>query len=124
MQKPYFRKLFHPELNEPVLVEGLPGFGNVGKIAARLLIDFAQAKLFTELYSPSLPDYVVVDKDGICHAPRYEFYASSTGKTQFIILTGDAQPSRCDDGWSSYAASGRGGLRSLHLFKAHCRNHG
>lgn len=96
MQKPYFRKLFHPELKEPVFVEGLPGFGNVGKIAARLLIEFAQAKLFTELYSPSLPDYVVVDKDGICHAPRYEFYASSTGKTQFIILTGDAQPSLDD----------------------------
>ena len=96
MQKPYFHQLFHPELKEPILVEGLPGFGNVGKIAARLLIDFAQAKLFTELYSPSLPDYVVVNKKGICHAPRYEFYASSRGKTHFIVLTGDAQPALDD----------------------------
>jgi len=105
MQKPYFRKLFHPELKEPVFVEGLPGFGNVGKIAARLLIDFAQAKLFTELYSPSLPDYVVVDKKGICHAPRYEFYASSKGKTHFIVLTGDAQPS-LDDFVAHYSLCG------------------
>jgi uncharacterized protein (TIGR00162 family) len=93
MDKPYLRRLFSPELKEPVIVEGLPGFGNVGKIAAKLLIEFAQAKLFAELYSPSLPDYVIVNKNGICRAPRYEFYASSTGKTHFIVLTGDAQPS-------------------------------
>jgi len=93
MDKPYFRHLFRPELKEPVFVEGLPGFGNVGKIAAQLLIDFAQAKPFAELYSPSFPDYVIVNKNGICRAPRYEFYASSVGKTHFIILAGDVQPS-------------------------------
>ena len=98
MHKPYFHHLYHPELKKPILIEGLPGFGNVGKIAARLLIEFSQAKLFTELYSPSLPDYVIVNKNGICHAPRYEFYASSTGKTHLIILTGDAQPSIEDIG--------------------------
>ena len=93
MNKPYFRHLFDPELEAPVFVEGLPGFGNVGKIAAGLLIDFAQAKLFAELYSPFFPDYVIVDKEGICRPPRYEFYASTTGKNHFIILTGDTQPS-------------------------------
>jgi len=93
MNKPYFRHLFDPELEAPVFVEGLPGFGNVGKIAAGLLIDFAQAKLFAELYSPYFPDYVIVDKEGICRPPRYEFYASTTGKKNFIILTGDTQPS-------------------------------
>ena len=93
MNKPYFRHLFDPELEAPVFVEGLPGFGNVGKIAAGLLIDFAQAKLFAELYSPFFPDYVIVDKEGICRPPRYEFYASTTAKNHFIILTGDTQPS-------------------------------
>jgi hypothetical protein len=34
-----------------------------------------------------------VNKNGICRPPRYEFYASSTNKSQFIILTGDTQPS-------------------------------
>jgi len=106
MDKPHFRHLFSPELREPVFVEGLPGFGNVGKIAARLLLDFVQAKLFAELYSPSLPDYVLVDKNGICRAPRYAFYASSTGKTHFIILTGDAQPS-LDDIVAHYGLCGR-----------------
>jgi len=93
MDKPEFRQIFHPKLEHPVFVEGLPGFGNVGKIAARLLIEHTKAKRFAELYSPSFPDYVIVNKNGICRPPRYEFYASSANKNQFIILTGDTQPS-------------------------------
>jgi hypothetical protein len=96
MDKTYFQNLFHPKLEEPMFVEGLPGFGNVGKITAQLLIKHTKAKLFTELYSPSLPDYVIVNTNGICRPPRYEFYASSTKKPNFIILTGDAQPSLND----------------------------
>ena len=93
MDKSFFRSLFSPELETPVFIEGLPGFGNVGKIAARMLIDSSQAKLFAELYSPFFPDYVIVNKSGICRPPRYEFYASSTESPNLIILTGDAQPS-------------------------------
>jgi len=93
MDKSYFRELFHPKLVNPVFIEGLPGFGNVGKIAAKLVIKSTRAKLFTELYSPFLPDYVMVNREGICRPPRYEFYASSIEKASFIVLTGDAQPS-------------------------------
>ena len=96
MDKPYFRRLFRPELESPVFVEGLPGFGSVGKIAARLLIEFTRAKPFAELYSPSFPDYVIVSADGVCRPPRYGFYSSSMGKSHFIILTGDVQPSLDD----------------------------
>lgn len=76
-----------------MFVEGLPGFGHVGKIAARLLIEFTRAKVFAELYSPTFPDYVIVNRDGICRPPRYEFYTATMGNTDFVILTGDAQPS-------------------------------
>jgi len=93
LDKPYFHKVFHPKLENPVFVEGLPGFGNVGKIAAHLLIESTRAKVFAELYSPSFPDYVIVDKDGICRPPFYEFYTATMGNTDFVILTGDAQPS-------------------------------
>jgi len=96
LDKPVFRVISEPKLENPVLVEGLPGFGNVGKLAARLLIEFTRAEVFAELYSPSFPDYVFVDKDGICRPPRYEFSTATFGKTQFLILTGDAQPSRDD----------------------------
>jgi len=105
MDKSYLRELFHPRLVNPVFIEGLPGFGNVGKIAARLLIKSTRAKLFTELYSPFLPDYVMVNRKGICRPPRYEFYASSIDKAGFIILTGDAQPS-VDDITAHYELCG------------------
>jgi len=93
MDKPHFRYLSRPKLEEPIFVEGLPGFGNVGKIVARMLIESSGAKVFAELYSPSFPDYVIVRKDGICRPPRYAFYAASTEKPHLIVLTGDAQPS-------------------------------
>ena len=93
MDEPYLRYLSHPKLETPVFVEGLPGFGNVGKIAARLLIESSRAELFAELYSPFFPDYVIVGKSGICRPPRYAFYASSMEKSHLIVLTGDAQPS-------------------------------
>ncbi len=91
MDRPYLRMLFRPEVKEPTLITGLPGFGNIGKIVANLLIKFSQAELFAELYSPSFPDIVIVDKDGVCRLPRYEFYAPKSGRN-IIILTGDVQP--------------------------------
>jgi len=96
LDKPYFHMLSQPKLESPVFVEGLPGLGNVGKIAARLIIEFTHANVFAELYSPSFPDYVVVNKEGVCQPPKYKFHTASLEKTQFVILSGDAQPSRED----------------------------
>jgi hypothetical protein len=96
MNRPYFRILSTPVLEDPIFVEGLPGFGNVGKIAANLLIEFCSAKAFAELYSPSFPDYVAVDSTGICRLPRYDFHAAPMDKNDFVIMTGDTQPSTDD----------------------------
>jgi len=93
MDKPYFHQIFNPVLENPIFVQGLSGFGNVGKIAAYLLIKFCSAKPFAELYSPSFPDYLSVNSKGICHLPRYEFYAAPMEKNDFVIMTGDTQPS-------------------------------
>ena len=93
MDKPYLRELSSPALENPIFVQGLPGFGNVGRIAAHLLIKFCSAKPFAELYSPSFPDYVAVSSKGICHLPRYEFYSAAIEKNNFIIMIGETQPS-------------------------------
>jgi len=93
MDKPYLREMFNPALENPIFVQGLPGFGNVGRIAAHLLIKFYEAKPFAELYSPSFPDYVSVSLKGICHLPRYEFYSAPMEKNNLIIMTGETQPS-------------------------------
>ena len=96
MNRTFFRYLFHPETVEPIFVEGLPGFGNVGRVAVRYLIEFTHARLFAELYSPFFPDFVIVNKSGICRPPRYEFYTASVNGKPLIILTGDSQPSLDD----------------------------
>jgi proteasome assembly chaperone (PAC2) family protein len=93
MDKPYLREICKPALENPIFVQGLPGFGNVGRIAAHLLIKFCEAKPFAELYSPSFPDYVSVGSKGICHLPRYEFYSATLEKSNLSIMTGETQPS-------------------------------
>ena len=85
--------LSEPKLESPVFVQGLPGFGNVGRIAAHLLIKFCDAKAFAEMYSPSFPDYVSISSKGICHLPKYEFYYAPMEKNNLVIMTGEIQPS-------------------------------
>ena len=79
-------------MKEPIFVEGLPGLGNIGSIAANHLIESTDAKVLAELYAPYFPDYVIVNKDGTCRPPRYQFYVAKTEKNHYIILTGDSQP--------------------------------
>jgi proteasome assembly chaperone (PAC2) family protein len=93
MDKPYLRQLTTPNLQNPTFIQGLPGFGNVGRIAARLLIKYASAKPFAELYSPTFPDYVSVSSKGICHLPKYEFYHATLDNDSLVIMTGETQPS-------------------------------
>jgi uncharacterized protein (TIGR00162 family) len=93
MDKPCFRELSKPTLENPIFVQGLPGFGNVGRIAAHLLIKFCEAKPFAEFYSPSFPDYVSISTKGITHLPKYEFYAAPMDKNNLVIMTGETQPS-------------------------------
>ncbi|MEM3703440.1 MAG: PAC2 family protein [Candidatus Bathyarchaeia archaeon] len=106
MDKPYFREIFAIPLENPIFVQGLPGFGNVGKIAAHLLIKFCGAKIFAELYAPYFPDYVSVDSSGVCRLPKYEFYAAQMEKNDFILMTGDTQPS-FEDVVAHYELCGR-----------------
>jgi len=81
------------ELKNPVLIEGLPGLGMVGKIAARCLIKQLKAKRFAELYSPHFPYYVVVNKKGSVRLLRGEFYfwKNEHGENDLILLIGDHQ---------------------------------
>jgi hypothetical protein len=105
MDKPYLHEISKPDLENPVFVQGLPGFGNVGRIAAHLLIKFCDAKPFAELYSPYFPDYVSISSKGICHLPKYEFYSAQIEKNNLVIMTGETQPS-FDDVLAHYNVCG------------------
>jgi putative transposase len=49
-----------PELKNPILIEGLPGIGNVGKIAVDFMIDELKAKQFLENMSLAFDKSTVV----------------------------------------------------------------
>jgi proteasome assembly chaperone (PAC2) family protein len=91
MKKTFVRTLSQPKLVDPVIVVGLPSIGDVGRMAAKLFRDFLKAEPFAELYSPLLPDYVFIDKKGVCRPPKYEFYVSPNSPS-LVILMGDSQP--------------------------------
>jgi proteasome assembly chaperone (PAC2) family protein len=46
LKESIINQLFTPKLENPILMEGLPGFGNVGRLAATQIIKYTEAKLF------------------------------------------------------------------------------
>ena len=93
MKETYIKELNQIEPNNPVLIEGLPGLGLVGKIAIRYLIKKLNAKKFAHLYSPHFPYFVLVNKKGNVRLLRGAFYfwKNSNGPNDLILFTGDSQ---------------------------------
>src|SRR3989338_6679358 len=92
-----------PKLQRPVLLEGLPGIGNVGKIAIDFLIEELKAKKLSSLFSHTLPHSVFVNENNLVELPSIEVYYkqfSDRKKPDLLILTGDVQPT---EEVSSYA---------------------
>ena len=83
-----------PKLNSPILIEGLPGIGNVGKVAIDFLIDELKAVKLYEITSYTFPHSVFVNEDNLVELPMIEiFYKKYNGRRQdLILLSGDVQP--------------------------------
>jgi uncharacterized protein (TIGR00162 family) len=79
-----------PKLTNPVLIEGLPGIGQVGKIAAEYLVENLKAEKFASLYSYDFPPQVLVQKNGKIDVMKNEFYYHK-GKRDMIFLIGNTQ---------------------------------
>ena len=83
-----------PKLKNPIFIEGLPGIGNVGKLAVEHLIDSIGATKFVELYSKDFPPQVFINDDGTITLVNNEFYywkAKKRNQRDLILLTGDYQ---------------------------------
>lgn len=80
-----------PELKNITLIEGLPGIGNVGKLAAEHLIDKIGAKKFIEIYSKHFPPQVLVDPDGLVRLVGNELYYMKRKEGDLVFLVGDYQ---------------------------------
>lgn len=93
MKETFIKDLAKVDLKNPILVEGLPGLGLVGKIAIRHLIKQLKAEKFAFLYSPHFPYFVIVSKKGSVRLLRGAFYfwKNKGGKNDLIFFTGDSQ---------------------------------
>ena len=83
-----------PKAKGVVFVEGLPGIGHVGKLAAQHLVDTGKATLWLTLHSPDFPPQVAVDDHGIVRLLKAEVWLlPGKGKSPpLAVMTGDAQP--------------------------------
>ena len=81
-----------PELNKPILIECLPGIGNVGKAAGDFLANAVGAKKFLSIYSPHFPPQVLLNDDSVIDMACNElWYAKDVGKNDIIFLIGNYQ---------------------------------
>ncbi len=85
--------LDRPDLEHAVLIEGLPGVGNVGKLAAEHLVEELDFKKFAEIYSKYLPPQVIVNEDGRVTLVKHDLYYRKgvDGQRDLVLLTGDYQ---------------------------------
>jgi len=93
MKETLIKELTRLDLNDPILIEGLPGLGLVGRIAIRYLIRRLKAEKFAYLYSPHFPYFVLVSKKGNVRLLRgtFHFWKNREGKNDLVFFTGDSQ---------------------------------
>jgi hypothetical protein len=82
-----------PKLQNPVLIEGLPGIGFVANIAALHLIRELKAQRFAEIHSSAFQDLAVTTENGGTRSPINElyYYSGKSGEHDIIIWYGNTQ---------------------------------
>jgi len=82
-----------PHLNDPILIEGLPGIGFVANIAALQLIKELKARRFVQIFSSSFQDFAVTTENGGALSPSNELYYAKReeGSRDLIIWYGNTQ---------------------------------
>jgi len=81
-----------PRLNNSILIEGLPGIGNVGKIAVDFIVDEIKCKPTHSFFSYSFPHSVFVNDKNMVELPSIILSHKKIGKVNYLFLTGDIQP--------------------------------
>lgn len=84
------------DVTNPVVVEGLPGIGHVGRIAARHLNNELRGKKFAVMHSDYFPPQVLIRKSGLITTMKTEFYfwkAQKSSQSDIIFVIGNTQSS-------------------------------
>ena len=74
MEKIVVNEIKMPETDNPILIGGLPGIGNVGKIAADYLIEKLSMEKICDIFSQYLPPQIFIDDEGVTHLSRNSLY--------------------------------------------------
>lgn len=109
--KTFVKELKSVKLRRPILLEGFPGLGYVGKISISYMVKQLNAKKLAELYSPFFPNHVITNTRGSARLPRADFYfwQNPAEEKDLIFLTSDAQAQNIEgqyevvDAFLSYA---------------------
>jgi len=83
-----------PTLNNPILIEGLPGIGFVANIATLHLINELKTPMFAEIHSSSFQDFAITTTQGKPSFPTNQLYyhkATRPEEHDLIILHGNTQ---------------------------------
>jgi len=80
-----------PTLDAPAFVEGLPGVGHVGKLAAEHLVEEFDGELVRRVHSEHFPPQVTVDDESVASLAAAEIYAVHAGGADLLVLVGDFQ---------------------------------
>lgn len=82
-----------PALNNPVLIEGLPGIGFVANIAVLHMIQEFKATRFAEVRSSTFQDLAITTETGSTRSPINELYYHKSGKNErdLILWYGNTQ---------------------------------
>jgi hypothetical protein len=92
MKETYLKQFVEIQPNNPILIEGLPGLGLVGKIALRYMVKQLKPQKVAYLYSPHFPYFVLVNKKGNVRLLRGVFYYyKNPNGNDLILFTGDSQ---------------------------------
>ena len=86
------KQFSNPKLKDPILIEGLPGIGNVGKIAVDFIIDNLKAKKLLQIYSKTLPHSFFFNEENLIELPLIEIYYKRLKDKDLLLLSGDVQP--------------------------------
>jgi uncharacterized protein len=87
-----FHSIGKKAIKDPILIEGLPGIGNVGKIAIDFLIENIKAKPLVEIYSDHFPHSVFINEQNLIDLPVLTLYHKKVKGQDFLFLVGDVQP--------------------------------
>jgi uncharacterized protein (TIGR00162 family) len=74
-----------------ILIEGLPGIGQVGKVVVDYILHELGGEKVVEIHSSFFPPQVMIGNDGVCRLVNNEIWRYRSDSLTYLFLVGDCQ---------------------------------